>query len=222
MFCCPRLKQIWTGCHLVVLTLGGYQLPSDAVRHGSRTFIYRSVGCTTWWASPKSSWLSYPSWSGDCGPAAGLQMMQWDAWWSMKPAFRQSDSASWIAGIQHTQRENAAENTAFWAMPSVRTLLLPPPPPQPFYGPFSGTTRVSQCQKKASSGFYGAREDNKRQTHWQSGWASLHLDYSAIHLRQSHYFYALRAATLPIYPDLGQAQEYAGLHTSVTWFTSSV
>jgi len=165
MFCCPRLKQIWTGCHLVVLTLGGYQLPSDAVRHGSRTFIYRSVGCTTWWASPKSSWLSYPSWSGDCGPAAGLQMMQWDAWWSMKPAFRQSDSASWIAGIQHTQRENAAENTAFWAMPSVRTLLLPPPPPQPFYGPFSGTTRVSQCQKKASSGFYGAREDNKRQTH---------------------------------------------------------
>jgi len=29
---------------------------------------------------------------------------------------------------------------------------------QPFYGPFSETTRVSQCQKK-SSGLYGARED---------------------------------------------------------------
>jgi len=33
-----------------------------------------------------------------------------------------------------------------------------PPPPQPFYGPFSGTTWVSQCQKR-TSGLYGARED---------------------------------------------------------------
>ena len=30
---------------------------------------------------------------------------------------------------------------------------------QPFYGPFSGTTRVSRCRKKSSSGLYGARED---------------------------------------------------------------
>jgi len=30
--------------------------------------------------------------------------------------------------------------------------------PQPFYGPFLGTTQVSQCQKK-TSGLYGARED---------------------------------------------------------------
>ena len=29
--------------------------------------------------------------------------------------------------------------------------------PQPFYGPFSGTTRVSRCQKR-TSGLYGARE----------------------------------------------------------------
>ena len=33
-----------------------------------------------------------------------------------------------------------------------------PPPPQPFYGPLSGTTRVSRCQKR-TSGLYGARED---------------------------------------------------------------
>jgi len=32
------------------------------------------------------------------------------------------------------------------------------PPPQPFYGPFSGTTRVTQCQKR-TSGLDGARED---------------------------------------------------------------
>ena len=31
-------------------------------------------------------------------------------------------------------------------------------PPQPFYGPFSGTARVSWCQKR-SSGLYGAMED---------------------------------------------------------------
>jgi len=32
---------------------------------------------------------------------------------------------------------------------------------RPFYGPFSGTTRVSRCQKKSSSGLYSAREDNR-------------------------------------------------------------
>jgi len=37
-------------------------------------------------------------------------------------------------------------------------LTTTPLPPQPFYGPFSGTTRVSQCQKR-SSGLYGAGED---------------------------------------------------------------
>jgi len=30
--------------------------------------------------------------------------------------------------------------------------------PQPFYGPFSETTRVSQCQKR-TSGLYDARDD---------------------------------------------------------------
>ena len=30
--------------------------------------------------------------------------------------------------------------------------------PQPFYGPFSGITRVSRCQKR-TSGLYGAMED---------------------------------------------------------------
>jgi len=30
--------------------------------------------------------------------------------------------------------------------------------PQPFYGPFSGTTRVSRCQK-ITSGLYDAKED---------------------------------------------------------------
>jgi len=30
--------------------------------------------------------------------------------------------------------------------------------PQPFYGPFSGTTRVSRCQKR-TYGLYGVRGD---------------------------------------------------------------
>ena len=38
------------------------------------------------------------------------------------------------------------------------------------YGPFSGTTLVSRCQKKSSSGLYGARGDIRRkQTHRPSG-----------------------------------------------------
>ena len=41
---------------------------------------------------------------------------------------------------------------------STLPVLQVPPPPQPFYGPFSGTTRVSWCQK-TTSGIYGARED---------------------------------------------------------------
>jgi len=47
--------------------------------------------------------------------------------------------------------------------------------PQPFYGPFSWTTRASQCQKR-SSGLYGAREDQQRQTHRPSDWAPLRPD----------------------------------------------
>jgi len=47
--------------------------------------------------------------------------------------------------------------------------------PQTFYGPFSGTSWVSWCQKR-TSGLYGAREDQQRQTHWPSGWVPLHPD----------------------------------------------
>jgi len=51
---------------------------------------------------------------------------------------------------------------------------------------FAGTAWASQCQKEASSRLYDdAREDNKRQTQRQSGWAPLHPDQSAIHLHQS-------------------------------------
>ena len=35
-----------------------------------------------------------------------------------------------------------------------------PTPPQPFYGPFSGTTRVSRCQKRTSA-LHGARKINR-------------------------------------------------------------
>ena len=38
-----------------------------------------------------------------------------------------------------------------------KSIYTTPPPPQPFYGPFSRTTRVSQCQKR-TSGLHGARK----------------------------------------------------------------
>jgi len=48
-------------------------------------------------------------------------------------------------------------------MYTVLHRTIPPPPPQPFYGPFSGTTRVSRRQKRTSA-LYGARKDQQRQT----------------------------------------------------------
>ena len=50
------------------------------------------------------------------------------------------------------------------------------PPPQPFYSPLSGTTRVSRCQNLTSA-LYGARGDLQRQTYWPSGWPPLNPDY---------------------------------------------
>jgi len=41
---------------------------------------------------------------------------------------------------------------------NAHNMMLKTTTPQPFYGPFSGTTWVSQCQKR-TSGLYGARED---------------------------------------------------------------
>jgi len=64
--------------------------------------------------------------------------------------------------------------------------------PQPFYGPFSGTTQVSRCQKR-TSGLYGAREDLLRQTQTirlgatPSGLTSAHLHHLP------HIFYRLDA-----------------------------
>jgi len=40
---------------------------------------------------------------------------------------------------------------------ATHSFLVTTTPPQSFYGPFSGTTRVSWCQKR-TSGLYGARE----------------------------------------------------------------
>jgi len=51
------------------------------------------------------------------------------------------------------------------------------PPPPPFYSPFSGTTRVSQCQKRAS-GLYGAREDYRgRHTDHPAGCHSIRTNH---------------------------------------------
>jgi len=55
-------------------------------------------------------------------------------------------------GDAEEERDNT--NVAVWPI-----VIYSPDstPPQPFYGPFSGTTRVSRCQKR-TSGLYGARE----------------------------------------------------------------
>ena len=57
-------------------------------------------------------------------------------------------------GRQFREHDEKTGNT--W-LNNHQLLHAPPPPPQPFYGPFSGTTRVSRCQKR-TSGLYCATE----------------------------------------------------------------
>jgi len=45
-----------------------------------------------------------------------------------------------------------------WTVLLKNKIVITTTPPQPFYSPFFGTTRVSQCQNR-TSGLYGARED---------------------------------------------------------------
>ena len=56
--------------------------------------------------------------------------------------------------VSHQEEETGVGNGKSAAVAVITTTVLP----QPFYGPISGTTRVSQRQKK-TSGLFGARED---------------------------------------------------------------
>ena len=62
-------------------------------------------------------------------------------------------------------------------------------PAQLCYSPFSESTRVSQCQKKASSGLHGAREDNRgRHTDNPGGCHSIRTNQQSTSI--DHPFYA--------------------------------
>jgi len=64
----------------------------------------------------------------------------------------------WIAGnVQDDQTSQVLYITNTLARHAVLTRTHT----QLFYDPFSGITRLSQCQKKSSSALYGAREDNR-------------------------------------------------------------
>ena len=77
---------------------------------------------------------------------------------------------------------------------------------RPFYGPFSGSTRVSQCQKK-SSGLDGAREDNRsRHTNNPARRCSIRTNQRPTSIIPLIFMPdALPAAAPPIYSGLGQA-----------------
>jgi len=65
------------------------------------------------------------------------------------------------------------------------SLVIKPPPPQPFYGPFSRTTQVSRCQKR-TSGLWckGRLTEADTQTVWlgatPSGLTSAYLHHPPI------------------------------------------
>jgi len=126
--------------------------------------------------------------------------------------FQSFDTADWVTWrmcrkTTYTQRfscGNVWRRTADGAEPGTHTIVL---------RPFSGTTRVSWCQKKSSFGFYGARGDRyQRQTNRQSGSAPLHPDYPS---PSSPHVYAGCPSCYnpPNLSWLGTGTKYAGLRT---------
>jgi len=85
---------------------------------------------------------------------------------------------------------------------------------QTFYGPCSGTTQVSRCQKKSSSGLYGAREDN-RGKHTDHPAARLSIWTKQCPAASSLHFYAIcPSCHNPLNLSwLATGTKYAGLHT---------
>jgi len=77
---------------------------------------------------------------------------------------------------------------------------------QPFYGHFSGTTQVSQCQRNPY-GLYGATEDNAgRRTDNLAGCHSIRTNQRHTSIIPPIFMPdILPAATIPIYPSFGQA-----------------
>jgi len=63
----------------------------------------------------------------------------------------QTDNHASSSSVNFTDR-------MLFLMPNQQCQSTTTTPPQPFYGPFSGTIWVSWCQKR-TSGLYGARED---------------------------------------------------------------
>jgi len=55
---------------------------------------------------------------------------------------------------------NKGDKVSQYIVNHILTMLTTTTTPQPFYGPFSVTTRVSRCQKR-TSGLYGARKINR-------------------------------------------------------------
>ena len=85
---------------------------------------------------------------------------------------------------------------------------------QPFYGPFSGTTRVSRCQKKSSSELYRAREDIRgRQTDNPAGRHSIQTDQRPTSFIPHFYTGCPSCCNPPDLSWLGTGTKYAGLHT---------
>jgi len=78
---------------------------------------------------------------------------------------------------------------------------------QPFYGPFSWTTQVSHCQKKYSSGLYGAGEDIRgRHSDNLAGCHSIRINQRHPPPSSPHFNAGCPSChNLPIYPGLGQA-----------------
>ena len=88
-----------------------------------------------------------------------------------------------------------------------------------FYGPISGTIRVSRWQKKSSSGFYSARRDT-RYTDNPAGCHSIRTNQRSTSLIP-HFYTGCPSCCNPHTSSwLGTDTKYAGLHTQ--WIGSDI
>jgi len=89
----------------------------------------------------------------------GLDIIQFVKQVTILASIQYFDTVGWLGGrngiclVKNVLQ--LSHRFSFWGPTKSSTVTTTP---QPFCGPYSGTTRVSHCQKR-TSGLYGAQED---------------------------------------------------------------
>ena len=126
----------------------------------------------------------------------------------------------------HYRQTNQQKNRPCYSVCSnklvLRCSLITPPPPQLFTTLFPGPPGWVGARRKLLLDFMVlGRITRGKHTHNTDVRHSIRTNQQSTSISPPIFMPdALPAATLPIYPGLGQAQEYAGLHIPMAWFAA--